>query len=168
MSALHEAIRLLVELRHKSLFRQLKQKYANLPFYVLHDLFRGADEKFFGQLNRLDWKLQVIDVNPASFYPDTLQRFKERGFGNIIHQDVPKDAERTELQKKLVQQRPQGTNEPIIVVKRVNGYALWEGWHRTMNMLMLGDNGGPPEGWTPVKINAWVGSSRGGPMFTQK
>jgi hypothetical protein len=156
---LREFIELVNEMRMKGLYRQLHQKYSNIPEYVMHDLFRGSDDKLFTQLNRLDWKLQVINVRPTDFSFNTLKHFEEREFGDANPSGVYNDAERMQVQKKRAS--ADGHNEPIIVVKRIDGYDLWEGWHRTMNVLKLGQNGRRVTDfaeWDKVKINAWVGS----------
>jgi hypothetical protein len=137
---------------------ELAKKYSNIPSYVFTDLYRGSDEKFFAQLNRLTWKLQVLEVNPSDFAPETQVRFNERKFGAMNPHGVPDDEQRMQFQARLAKNTQPGHNEPVIVIKAVDGYRLWEGWHRTMNILKLGDNGGPPGAWDRVKINAWVGS----------
>lgn len=136
----------------------LRGKYPNVPEYVLKDMYRGSDEPFFSQLNRLTWEERVIDVNPSDFAPETLLKLKQRGFGDANPGDVPNDAERVEFQRSVAASGQQGQNEPIVVVKAVDGYRIWEGWHRAMSILRLGANDGPSEGWDRVKINAWVGS----------
>lgn len=159
---LREIIRkLIVEVRHKKVYNQMVKKYTNLPRYVLHDLYTGYDDKFFGQLNRLSWTKKIIEVNPASFEEDTLRRFKEREFGAQNPYQIPRDEERMQIQSQIAAQKTTGDNEPIIVVEQVDGtFFLWEGWHRTMTILKLGDNGEQCEDWDFVKINAWIGSSR--------
>jgi len=159
-SLLREMVELVLEVRHKEIYGQLVKKYANLPRYVLHDLYRGTDMPLLQQLNNLTWKKIVIEVNPGDFDTETQAKFAQREFGAVNPGNwYVRDAERMETQKKLAAERPQGGNEPIVVVKRVDGkYKLIEGWHRTMSILQMGKNGGPPEGWEPVRINAWVGS----------
>ncbi len=133
----------------------LRQKYSNIPEYVFHDLYRGRDEKFFVQLNNLKWELQILHVNPNDFSPETQQKFNSRGFGDINIASVFDDQTRTNLQRNLA--KSDGSNEPIVVVKAVDGYRLWEGWHRTMAILRLGNNGQIPPLWNKVQIKAWVG-----------
>lgn len=149
---------ILSELGDDQLFQQLRAKYANLPEYVLKDMYRGADEKFFAQLNRLRWRLEVLEVNPADFAPETRNKLSARAYGDANPDNVPDDDRRTQFQRQLVAHVSPGENEPVVIVKGVDGYRLWEGWHRVMSMLRLGSDGGPPEGWSKVKIRAWVGS----------
>lgn len=153
---------MLSELRDKALFRSIVAKYTNVPQYVLRDIFRGDDDPIFAKFNRLKWKKQVLDVNPGDFCQNTLGKFKVRGFGERVPDNmyVHNDKERTVAQQKIAAARPAGSNEPVIIVQRVDGYDLWEGWHRTMVLLKTGDNGDQPEKWDRVKINAWVGSIR--------
>ena len=48
-------------------------------------------------------------------------------------------------------------NEPVIVERLSNGkYKLLEGWHRTMSILLLGDNGEDIKNWDKVKIRSFV------------
>ena len=158
---IREAVRrMLSELRDKALFRSIVAKYPNVPQYVLRDIFRGDDDPIFAKFNRLTWKKRVLEVSPKDFSPNTLDKFKSRGFGERVPDNmyVHKDKERTQAQQQIAASRPPGANEPVIIVQRVDGYDLWEGWHRTMVLLKTGDNGGRPEDWDRVKINAWVGS----------
>ena len=151
---------ILREMRWRGLYRSLRQKYPNIPEYVFHDVYRvGMDEiPLYKAFNRLQWRLQVITVNLGDFSPDTRRRIMERQFGSSNPYQVPRDEERMATQKKLA--TGTGENEPIIVVKRVDGYELHEGWHRTMNLLKVGMNDGPPETWNKVRIKAWVGSGQ--------
>ncbi len=148
------------EVRVKGMYKQLLRKYPNVPEYVMHDFYRSSDDQWFAKLNRLDWKLQVISVNPSDFSLDTQRNFEKRQFGAVNPDRVPRDEERMQVQKRELEGKPQGENEPVILIKRVNGYELFEGFHRTMNLLLRGKNDGPTETWDRVKIKAWVGSSR--------
>lgn len=126
------------------------ERYPNLPEYVIKDMFRGdADDKLFKQLNRLAWKLEVIDVSIEDFAPEVQEKLQQRQFGKANPGNVPNDGERMEFQMKVAQETPPGENEPIIVVKAVDGYRLWEGWHRVMSLLRPGKR---------TRIRAWVGS----------
>ena len=149
---------ILLEFGDDLLYQQLRAKYSNLPEYILRDMYRGSDEKFFSQLNRLQWRLEVIEVNPADFAPETRNKLANRAYGDINFYNIPDDERRTQFQRKLAATLPIGENEPIILVRGVDGYRLWEGWHRVMSLLRLGSNDGPPEEWAKIKIKAWVGS----------
>ena len=67
---------------------------------------------------------------------------------------VPDDKERLDFQKTIAV--GDGTNEPVILHKNGNKYILIEGWHRTMAILTLGDNGDHPDTWPTQKIKAYV------------
>ena len=44
------------------------------------------------------------------------------------------------------------------MLNKGNEYRLLEGWHRTMAILSLGDNGNSdPTQWDKIKIKAYVG-----------
>mgnify|MGYP003349517889 CR=1 FL=1 len=57
-----------------------------------------------------------------------------------IFKAPPRDAERHEIQSKLVQQRGI-SKEPVILVKTSQGYELLEGWHRTIQHFAKYPNG---------------------------
>lgn len=116
-------------------------------------------------------KPTIITVTPSSFENETLSIMMHRNFGYKILKEIPRDSERMETQRKLA--NIEGKNEPTIIVKTKNGLKLIEGWHRTMTILMQG----APENqlqiiklghhseidfskWTPVKINAYVGTRK--------
>lgn len=155
---LREAIRAIVlEINDESLYEKMLTKYPNIPAYVMHDMFVGQDEKFFPLFNKLTWKLQVIEVNPTHFSDATREKFVLRDFGVKNPFQVPNDEERMQVQRKLASDDVPGRNEPVILVQRIDGYEIWEGWHRTMSILQRGNNGLAPSDWDPVRIKAWVG-----------
>jgi ABC-type transport system substrate-binding protein len=101
------------------------------------------------------WKLEILNVNPEDFDDRTVNAFLERDFGNVNTYIVPNDKERTDIQRKIA--KSTGMNEPVIVERKPNGkYELIEGWHRTMSILLLGDNGEDLKNWDKVKIRAFV------------
>jgi hypothetical protein len=82
--------------------------------------------------------------------------------GNSELSHVPGDAERTEIQRKLIGKYGEGKNEPVILLKKKNGYELMEGWHRTMSVLCIGSDGTDNyKKWDKVKLNAWIGDGPG-------
>ena len=100
-------------------------------------------------------KLKILNVNPMDFTDETIDWMIEREFGYSIEHNIPKDKDRTEFQRKIA--RADGRNEPIVVIKTKDGkYELIEGWHRTMSILKLGDNGEDLKNWDKVKIRAFV------------
>lgn len=164
---------------YKRMYDKLRTYYNSTPEYVLKDIFynnllpnsmEDIKKNYYGDpilfLSRFDggywdrflkgsWKLEILNVNPEDFDESTINAFLEREFGNVDAYLVPKDEERMSTQKQLA--KSTGTNEPIIVLKNPNGkYELIEGWHRTMSILLLGDNGEDLKNWDKVKIRAFV------------
>ena len=110
---------------------------------------------YWGEYLRGPWKLEILNVNPEDFDDRTVNAFSERHFGDVNTYQVPDDEERTQTQRDIA--KGDGTNEPVIVEKKPNGkYELIEGWHRTMSILLLGDNGEDLKNWGRVKIRAFV------------
>ena len=164
---------------YKNMYDKLRRYYSSTPEYVLKDIFNNnllpnsmedIKKNYYGDpilyLSRFDggywdrflkgpWKLEVLTVNPEDFDDNTVNAFLERDFGNIDSYLVPNDEERMKTQKRLA--KSSGMNEPIIVVRNPKGkYELIEGWHRTMSILLLGDNGEDLKNWDKVKIRAFV------------
>jgi len=161
---------------YKKIYQNLRKGFPQTPEYVLRDFFDNHihEEKTIKTLIRdyysdpvpfirgywkwyLEgpWKLQVLNLNPNDFNDKSIDAFIERDFGNINSYMVPNDFERMEIQRGLM--KGDGTNEPVILVKNKDGkYELIEGWHRTMSLLKLGDNGEDLINWDPVKIRAFV------------
>jgi hypothetical protein len=163
---------------NKKILDKLKGYYSNTPEYVLNDIFNTNikqhtndivknyyndpvlflarfDGGYWDKFLKGPWNLEIINVNPEDFDNNTVNAFLERDFGNIDSYLVPKDEERTSTQRRLA--KPTGMNEPIIVERNPNGkYELIEGWHRTMSILLLGNNGEDLKNWDKVKIRAFV------------
>ena len=145
----------------------IKKRYPNVPEYVIKDFLSDKD---FSKLDDYEilrgintipgyvtkpYKLQILYVNPEDFDEYTIQAFIDREFGEENTYLVPDDEARMEYQKKI--SKGDGKNEPIVVYKMKNGkYRLLEGWHRTMSLLKLGDNGEDFKNWDKVKIRAFV------------
>lgn len=165
---------------YKTIYEKLRKYYISTPEYVLKEMFQKIfldDKKIFKlilknyygnpipYLTRENtywdyflkgpWELKILTVNPEDFDETTINAFLERDFGNIDAYLVPNDEERMNIQKKLAKSK--GMNEPIIVIQKPNGkYELVEGWHRTMSILLLGNNGEDLKNWDKVKIRAFV------------
>ena len=88
----------------------------------------------------VDTKWQLIpnmEFTMDMWEPKTLKRLQARAGGSSKSTDpdvhIPhKDAERHATQAALAQQQGGVRKEPVILVKRNNGYELLEGWHRTI------------------------------------
>lgn len=105
------------------------------------------------------WKLKVLEVNPNNFTKENLKTMIQRKFGNANPNKVPDDEKRTEYQQKLAKKLKPGTNEPVIMLNKGNELKLLEGWHRTMAILSLGNNGeSDPRKWNKIKVKAWIGT----------
>lgn len=164
---------------HGDIYEKLRKYYKTTPEYILKEVFQKLilDDKntlklilknyygdpipYLSRNNYWDsflkgpWKLKVLTVNPEDFDDSTVNAFLERDFGNVNAYMVPDDEKRMSVQKKLAKSK--GMNEPIIVIEQPNGkYELIEGWHRTMSILLLGDNGEDLKNWSKVKIRAFV------------
>jgi hypothetical protein len=163
---------------NKKILDKLKSYYNNTPEYVLNDIFNTNikqhtndivknyyndpvlflarfDGGYWDRFLKGPWNLEIINVNPEDFDDNTVNAFLERDFGNIDSYLVPKDEERTSTQRRLA--KSTGMNEPVIVERKPNGkYELIEGWHRTMSILLLGNNGEDLKNWDKVKIRAFV------------
>ena len=158
----------------KKMYNRLRKTYPMTPEYVLKDYFFNnivgnydyikkehygdpllVTRGYWDEYLKGPWKLEILNVNPEDFDDRTVNAFVERDFGNIDAYQVPDDEERTQTQRRL--SKPTGMNEPVIVELKPNGkYELVEGWHRTMSILLLGDNGEDLKNWDKVKIRAFV------------
>ena len=158
----------------KKMYERLRKAYPMTPEYVLKDYFfnnivgnydyikkehygdpllvtRGSWDSYL----KGPWSLEVLTVNPEDFDDNTVDAFIRRDFGNEEMFTVDNDLKRTKIQRRLA--KPTGMNEPVIVELKPNGkYELVEGWHRTMSILLLGDNGEDLKNWDKVKIRAFV------------
>jgi len=156
---------MLYEMRVKGLYKSMRKKYGNIPTYVFNEFYKGLGINtltsqntltVFRKLNERKWTLEKLMLSPTSFNKRTLKSFDDRKFGDVNAWNAPRDAERMAIQKIRV--HGDGNNEPVILFRNNNGYELAEGWHRTMNLLLLGKNGDDVVTWDPVLIKAWVGS----------
>jgi len=172
---------------NKRIYEKLRKGFPTTPNYILNDFFRNVimnneslksiNDTYYGDpvsflhnssywnnyLNS-DWKLEVIEVNPNDFDHETVDAFFDREFGDVNSFDVPKDEERMETQMSM--RRSDGNNEPVILLRNPNGkYKLNEGWHRTMSILKMGDNGEDIKNWDKVKLRVFVAPN---PDFIKK
>ena len=107
----------------------------------------------------IKWKKKVVILNASDFTKANQKTMIKRKFGDANPGQVPDDEARTDFQRKLANKLKPGTNEPVIMLNNGNEYRLLEGWHRTMAILSLGNNGdSDPNKWNKVKIKAWIGT----------
>ena len=158
-----------------------KERYPGTPEYILKDFILNNilnDEETINDIfNRYEgdptivvrgwwdgflkgpWSLKILKVNPDDFDDKSVNAFIEREFGEVNTYMVPDDEKRTQYQREIA--KPDGKNEPVIVTfnEKTGKYELIEGWHRTMSILSLGDNGEDLKNWGKVKIRAFVNSN---------
>ena len=83
----------------------------------------------------------------------------KRKFGDANPGKVPDEEKRVKLQRRLAKELKPGKNEPVIVLDNSSKLKLVEGWHRTMAILGLGNNGDDdPLKWDDVELRMWVGT----------
>jgi hypothetical protein len=151
-----------------------------MPKYVFKDFILSPGGFFISELKRIlkddpsadeddiafefedwiniKWEKQVLTLNASDFTHANQKTMMKRKFGNANPGNVPNDEERTEYQRKLAKKLKPGTNEPVIMLNNGKEFRLLEGWHRTMAILSLGDNGKKdPTKWNKIKIKAYVG-----------
>jgi len=172
---------IVTEITDKQTWEILNNVFHDMPKYVFDDFIMSPNGFFQQELNRIlktdpsvdeddvtfefedwinvKWKLKVLEVNPNDFTKENQKTMMKRKFGNANPGNVPDDEKRTEYQRKLAKKLKPGTNEPVIMLNKGNEYRLLEGWHRTMAILSLGNNGNTdPSQWNKIKIKAWVGT----------
>jgi len=85
------------------------------------------------------------------FNPLSKQRLIGRAGGHSdMGLDVPRDKERHATQAALAQQQGGIRKEPVILIKRANGYELLEGWHRTIQHFAAHPQGYVGPAWVAV------------------
>ena len=170
------------ERRDKDLYAIMRPVFDSTPEYVFKELYyahggffktefqnlldSGMDEDDieieFEEWIDLNWKKKIITVNISDFTEETQNAMIVRQMGNAELSHVPGDVERTETQRKLIGKYGEGKNEPVILLKKKDGYELMEGWHRTMSVMCIGSDGTDNyKKWDKVKLNAWIGDGPG-------
>ena len=143
------AIEFLTESRTR-MYQYIKSIVPTWPDYIVKDwLYQGFgrynDEnpkrKLLTMINRegLNRNTQWQFVPNMKFTLDnmwtshTLRKLQGRAGGlSDMGMDVPRDAERHATQAQLAQKQGGVRSEPVILIKRPDGYELLEGWHRTI------------------------------------
>jgi hypothetical protein len=172
---------ILQEISDTQITKILSNVFHDMPEYIFKDFIMSKDGFFKKELQRIKrddpgadeddiafefedwidikWKEQVIDVNVSDFTNGNQKTMKDRKFGNSHKIEIPGDKGRNEYQQDQAKKKLQGENEAVIVLSKGNEYRLLEGWHRTMAILSLGNNGEKnPTKWDKIKLNAWVGT----------
>jgi len=171
---------ILSEISSNRSYEILSGVFSDVPDYIVNDFIMSKNGFFQKELNKilrndpdadeddiayqfndwveLSWKLKVLTLNCSDFTKENQKTMMQRKFGNANPGDVPDDEERTEFQRKLAKKLKPGTNEPVIMLNKGKEFRLLEGWHRTMAILSLGNNGkADPTKWNKIKIKAYVG-----------
>lgn len=117
-------------------------------------------------------KPQTIALAPWMLEDDTLMRLRYVRFGlNPRDNEVRNDTQRHALQQQLADQRANGDNEPIILIRQQDGkYELIDGYHRLSAYLLRSAPPQDMEGirsgdfskvdfrrWKPVVVKAYIG-----------
>jgi hypothetical protein len=159
-------------LQQTMVFAPEKNSNPSKPTYSkLADIYK--DGSVSGMTGKANWKLQVVEVHPLHFTQDTIQAFLNHEFGSSLSlsKHVKNHDERMKTQSDLADQRGQGENEPIIMIRDGDKFRMQEGWHRLYSYLTKFS--APPEEqekinngnsqavdfnvWKPVKIKAYIG-----------
>ena len=132
---------------NQGLWNWYKQQLPDWPDYVIKDFVYVQlksktdmeDKKYWiskikEAIPNVKWKLEKLHLTMDSFNKDTRDGIEKRSGGKLNPDQVPKDTERHQTQAALLQSRGV-SKEPIIVIKRADGYDLWEGFHRTIQNL---------------------------------
>ena len=149
------------EVRDK-FYEYLRKDNPNVPPYIIMDVFyktmkdhsdewftpgTDANNYYVNVLQKYKWKLEKdFPITMNIFDQETQSRLQERIdllSQGVDMEHVPKDMERHEKQKELLQSRGLPT-EPIVMAKSPDEpgkYGLWEGWHRTIQAFIKYPNG---------------------------
>jgi hypothetical protein len=165
-------------------YEVLRQVFDNMPDYVFDDFIMAENGFFLREYQKflkknptadaddvyeefsdwadIKWKKKVLEVNPSDFTKQNQKKFSQRNYGNKNPDGIKDDEARIEFQRNLMKTTKPGTNETVVVLNSGSTYKLLEGWHRTMVILSLGNNGNKkPAKWNKVKLNAWIGTGSG-------
>jgi hypothetical protein len=151
----------------------LKKKLPKWPDYVLRDwvynllkgdfprdLDRGSDPSAnIDEMLRSEglsadtvWKLVPdFQFSLDTLNPWTVDKIKRRwGGASDAGIGVPNDAARHATQKAIIQKQGGIRKEPVIIVKKPDGYELVEGWHRTIQHFAMYPDGYKGPAWVAV------------------
>ena len=148
--------KVLTEVKEKAL-AYLKKLAPNWPEYVLKDFVYNNYKNYLDEaeevmrkwsenigyktIQNVVWKFETLSLTLDSFDKDTVANMKKREFGKLNPFQVPRDSER-HMRTKESLQKAGPSKEPIIMVKRLDGkFELIEGFHRTMQSLLLWPRG---------------------------
>jgi hypothetical protein len=120
-----------------------RESLPNMPNYIIMDLFAKKNEKPYNreemlnivkQFGKYKWVLKKnFPISLDIFTDETIKYIKEREGGSKNPMSVPNDVKRHQFQKEKIKSGM--PTEPIILLKVNDKYALFEGWHRTIQLL---------------------------------
>lgn len=128
------------------------------PRYVVGDLlysvfvdqpqeFESWLRSFVEDYENREWKLVELTITDEIFDEKTRKQLETREGGKSNPHNVPNDEERHDIQAKLLKDKGIST-EPIILIQTEDGkYELLEGWHRTIQSLMVFPDGYKQKAW---------------------
>jgi len=144
---LHKELEYIMEIRNP-LINYLKKELPNTPEYIIKDMLYPAVKDtdnhnlltWVNDMKGFTWELHKNFLIKKEFFgQQTIDQINKRLKGENPNQ-VPKDDERHETQKNLIIKRGL-PKEPIIIVYDKGQYELWEGWHRTIQLLKIFPDG---------------------------
>lgn len=123
---------------------------------------------------RFNPKPQRVTISPAHLEDNTLSRLRMVRFGMKPSKQVSNDEARFGLQSQLADERGEGSNEPIVLIRQNDGkYKIADGYHRAASYLIKGaprvDIEEVKKGdfsyvnfanWRPVALMAYIGFPR--------
>lgn len=154
----------LTELRDR-MFQYIKSIVPTWPDYVVKDWLYANFAR--GDVQTSNWSFdtvgkdipKIIDAQGLSvdskwqfvpnmkftmdmWGPEVAAKLTTRAGGKPLPGiEIPRDVERHRTQAQLAQQQGGVRKEPVILVKRPDGYDLIEGWHRTIQHFAMHPNG---------------------------
>jgi len=140
------------DLLYKGFSKQSPNQSTVNPQVEAHEFLNNFCKDFgYNDPKQMQWNLQNITITKDVFDDDTQKRMNERGMGKSNPYGVPNDVQRHQGASTRIQKNPNirvpgyvgaASSEPIILVKWKNGkYALLEGWHRTIQMILAHPEG---------------------------
>ena len=109
------------------------------------NIVKSFVESFVDGHGQGKWEYKILDISMDIFIPSTQEKLKNKT-GGSIDQNIPKDDERHKTQQSQLD-KVGVSPEPIIVLQKMDGIELLEGWHRTTSALKK---------YNTYKQNAWV------------
>jgi hypothetical protein len=151
----------LTEVRNAAL-QYIKRLLPSWPDYIIYDWIYKMNKtpnpdniKLMlndeGLSPNTQWKLiSNMKFNMKMWDPWTINMLTQRAGGKSNPMEVPNDAERHTTQAILAKQQGGIRREPVIIIKKHDGYELIEGWHRTIQHFNLYPDGYVGPAWVAI------------------